>query len=294
MFQFGRGPPPRHVRPRRPPSAVTVRVVSHLVLTGRRARSLLRSAQDGFLSAALHPPCTAEPLEKMRFFSLRDAVEVKMPTKDNGCLLYSLTYDGAPKGRGEGDAAAMKALRKKVADFALQNRAKVFNGMLLEEWVEKTNGVDVKTWAAKFVDTEMMSDQIVLFIWPHIMGEAVCVWRRCLDGYEHGDIYTFSSPDISHGLRCRHVVYLPDELHYNALQVVRPGAVLEGAVPKPAVVRRHLLLGTVHHFPKPFTHVGRWICLVVSSATAASRAPRHMLRKQVHLRCSTTTLIRGT
>jgi hypothetical protein len=168
----------------------------------------------------------------MRFFSLRDAVEVKVPTKDNGCLLYALTYDGAPKGRSKGDAAAMKALRKKVADFALQNRTTVFYEMMLEEWVKQTTDMDVKTWAAKFVDTKMMSDQMVLFIWPHIMGEAICVWRRCSDGYEHDDVYTFSSPDTGNGLCCRHVVYLPDKLHYNALQLVCPEKLKNGLMAK--------------------------------------------------------------
>ena len=43
-----------------------------------------------------------------------EAVESKMPSKGNNCLLRSLTYNGAPRGSDQ-SAASMHALREAIA-----------------------------------------------------------------------------------------------------------------------------------------------------------------------------------
>ena len=217
-----------------------------------------------------------------------------MSTKLNNCLLRALMYYGATLDCCDDDEEEYRALRKRVAAFMLKNRDATFNDMCVKDWVYQTAKLDVETWAHRFAEANEMSDQIVLFIWPYMMKEPVCVWQPCDGGFEHLGAFHFTTPGLAETC-CRHVVYRPDEVHYNALQVVRPGAISEGPLPNSAVVRRHgaTPFRRSASFPEclPFAHVGRWIRLVADSVTSASRAPHHMLRKRVHLLCTTTVLI---
>ena len=171
--------------------------------------------------------------------SARDGVEIKVPGKHNNCQLRSLLYCGAPRGCCDDDQAAYRALRRRVAAFVLENRTETFNDMVVEDWVYQTAKIDVDTWAHRFAETDEMSDQIVLFIWPYMMKEAVCVWQPRGGGFEHYGAFRFTAPGLA-DTSCRHLVYRPDEEHYNALQIVRPEALFEGLPPKPAVVCCHL------------------------------------------------------
>jgi hypothetical protein len=153
-----------------------------------------------------------------------DGVENKVPGSRNNCLLEALVYDGAPKGRRRKKrdaAAANKALREELAAFAREKRTLAINGTPLDAWAKLTSGVDIDTWADRFAATDLMSDQIVLCLWPHVKHETVWVWQPCAGGFEHRSAYCFASSAAA-DCSCRHVVYRPDELHYNALQVVRP------------------------------------------------------------------------
>ena len=149
-----------------------------------------------------------------------------MPSTGNNCLLHSLGYNGAPRGSDMSDAS-MRALREAIAATAIAYRDYDLNGKTLEGWVWATAGMDLNSWAADFVANDTMSDQIVLRIWPFFRGEAVWVWQPSrAGGYEHHGVYRFGAPT---GKQARHVLYRPAQLHYNALQVLRPAA-LERAV----------------------------------------------------------------
>ena len=151
-----------------------------------------------------------------------------MPTKGNNCLLYSLTYDGAPRGSDQ-SAASMRALREAIATTAVAHRDNDLNGMTLEDWVSATADMDLESWAADFVANDTMSDQIVLRIWPLFRGEPVWVWQPSrAGGYENHAAFRFGAP--STGRAARHVLYRPAQLHYNALQVIRPAALKRPAV----------------------------------------------------------------
>ena len=144
-----------------------------------------------------------------------------MPSTGNNCLLHSLGYNGAPRGSDMSDAS-MRALREAIAATAIAYRDYDLNGKTLEGWVWATAGMDLNSWAADFVANDTMSDQIVLRIWPFFRGEAVWVWQPSrAGGYEHHGVYRFGAPT---GKQARHVVYRPAQLHYNALQVIRPAA----------------------------------------------------------------------
>jgi len=144
-----------------------------------------------------------------------------MPSTGNNCLLHSLGYNGAPRGSDMSDAS-MRALREAIAATAIAYRDYDLNGKTLEGWVWATAGMDLNSWAADFVANDTMSDQIVLRIWPFFRGEAVWVWQPSrAGGYEHHGVYRFGAPT---GKQARHVLYRPAQLHYNALQVIRPAA----------------------------------------------------------------------
>ena len=150
-----------------------------------------------------------------------EAVESKMPSKGNTCLLHSLSYDGAPRGSDQ-SAAYMHALRQAIAAAVMAHRNYDLNGKTLEAWVWATADTDLDSWAADFVANDKMSDQIVLRIWPLFRGEPVWVWQPSrAGGYEHHGVYRFGAPT---GKQARHVLYRPAQLHYNALQVIRPAA----------------------------------------------------------------------
>ena len=156
-----------------------------------------------------------------------EAVESKMPSKGNNCLLRSLTYNGAPRGSDQ-SAASMHALREAIAAAVIAHRDYDLNGKTLEAWVWATAGMDLDSWAADFVANDKMSDQIVLRIWPLFRGEPVWVWQPSRGGgYEHHGVFRFGAPT---GRKARHVLYRPAQLHYNALQVIRPAALERPAV----------------------------------------------------------------
>ena len=144
-----------------------------------------------------------------------------MPSTGNNCLLHSISYNGDPRGSDKSDAY-MRELREAIAATAIAYRDYDFNGKTLEGWVWVTAGMDLDSWAADFVASDTMSDQIVLRIWPFFRGEAVWVWQPSrAGGYEHHGVYRFGAPT---GKQARHVLYRPAQLHYNALQVIRPAA----------------------------------------------------------------------
>eukprot|EP00964_Phaeocystis_antarctica_P031487 scaffold17809_cov59-Phaeocystis_antarctica.AAC.1 len=144
-----------------------------------------------------------------------------MPSTGNNCLLHSISYNGDPRGSDKSDAY-MRELREAIATTAIAYRDYDFNGKTLEGWVWATAGMDLDSWAADFVANDTMSDQLVLRIWPLFRGEAVWVWQPSrAGGYEHHAVYRFGAPT---GKQARHVVYRPAQLHYNALQVIRPAA----------------------------------------------------------------------
>ena len=150
-----------------------------------------------------------------------------MPTKGNNCLLHSLTYDGAPRGSDQ-SAASMRALREAIAATAVAYRDYDLNGKTLEGWVSATADMDLESWAADFVANDTMCDQIVLRIWPLFRGEPVWVWQPSrAGGYENHGVFRFGAPT---GQKARHVLYRPTQLHYNALQVIRPAALERPAV----------------------------------------------------------------
>ena len=158
-----------------------------------------------------------------------------MPTKGNNCLLHALTYDGAPRGSDQ-SAASMRALREAIAAAVIAYRDYDLNGKTLEDWVWATADMDLESWAADFVANDRMSDQIVLRIWPLFRGEPVWVWQPSrAGGYENHGVFRFGAPT---GRKARHVLYRPTQLHYNALQVIRPAALERPAVrttmPRPA------------------------------------------------------------
>ena len=156
-----------------------------------------------------------------------EAVESKMPSKGNNCLLHSLSYDGAPRGSDQ-SAAYMHALRQAIAAAVMAHRNYDLNGKTLEAWVWATADTDLDSWAADFVANDKMSDQIVLRIWPLFRGESIWVWQPSgAGGYEHHSVFRFSAPT---GRKTRHVLYRPAQLHYNALQVIRPAALERLAV----------------------------------------------------------------
>ena len=144
-----------------------------------------------------------------------------MPSTGNNCLLHSISYNGDPRGSDKSDAS-MRELRKAIAITAIEYRDYDFNSKTLEGWVWATVGMDLDSWAADFVANDKMSDQIVLRIWPLFRGEPVWVWQPSRGGgYEHYGAFRFGAPM---GRKVRHVLYRPAQLHYNALQVIRPAA----------------------------------------------------------------------
>ena len=153
-----------------------------------------------------------------------------MPSKGNNCLLHSLIYNGAPRGSFK-STASMHELREAIAAAAIKHRDYDINGKTLEAWVWVTTGMDLESWAADFVANDKMSDQIVLRIWPLLRGEPVWVWQPSrAGGYEHHGVFRFGAPT---GQEARHVLYRPAQLHYNALQVIRPAALERPAVSIP-------------------------------------------------------------
>ena len=169
----------------------------------------------------------------MLSLSRAEAVELTMPSTNNDCLLHALTYDGDPRGSNASDAS-LRALRQAIATAVIAHRDYDLNGKTLKAWVHATSGMDLESWAADFAASDAMSDQIVLRIWPFFRGEAVWVWQPSrAGGYEHHSAYRFGAPMAK---KVRHVLYRPTQLHFNALQVVRPAALERPAVPiKPAV-----------------------------------------------------------
>ena len=144
-----------------------------------------------------------------------------MPSTGNNCLLHSISYNGDPRGSDKSESY-MRELREAIAATAIAYRDYDFNGKTLEGWVWATAGMDLDSWAADFVANDTMSDQLVLRIWPLFRGEAVWVWQPSrAGGYEHHGVYRFGAPT---GKQARHVLYRPAQLHYNALQVIRPAA----------------------------------------------------------------------
>eukprot|EP00966_Prymnesium_polylepis_P327419 7383306-Prymnesium_polylepis.1 len=140
----------------------------------------------------------------------RDGVEIIMSGKHNSCLLRALLYCGAPRGCYNDDETTYRALRRRLAAFVLKNRDATFNDMRVEDWVYQTAKLDVDAWAHRFANTDEMSDQTVLFIWPYMMKEAVCVWQPRGGGFEHYSAFCFTAPGLAERC-CRHVVYRPDE-----------------------------------------------------------------------------------
>ena len=159
------------------------------------------------------------------FLYKAEAIETTMSTRGNHCLLRALAFDRAPADKK--DAAAMRRLRERIAEAVLDRRDLELNGKTLEAWVEAdAPGMRIDTWAEQYKTTDMMSDQIVLRVWPLLEGEAVWVWLPVASaGYELLPAYRFAAPPGARG-GVRHVVYRADELHYNALTV------------QPAVLRR--------------------------------------------------------
>ena len=123
------------------------------------------------------------------------AVETKMPTKDNNCLLYSLLYGGAVGGSNESDAS-ISVLREEIATAVASNRNSDLNGKTLEAWVAATSGTDLDAWVASFVAGGAMCCQLVLHIWPIIRGEAVWLWQPCHGGFEHYPVCRFGGPMV--------------------------------------------------------------------------------------------------
>jgi hypothetical protein len=123
------------------------------------------------------------------------AVETKMPTKDNNCLLYSLLYGGAVGGSNESEAS-ISVLREEIATAVASNRNSDLNGKTLEAWVAATSGTDLDAWVASFVAGGAMCCQLVLHIWPIIRGEAVWLWQPCHGGFEHYPVCRFGGPMV--------------------------------------------------------------------------------------------------
>ena len=167
-----------------------------------------------------------------------EAVEVRMPSTGNSCLLHALCYNGAPSGSNREPSTILK-VRKDIASFVLSHHSTEINGIPLGEWVKDVSGLEVKEWATRFAKTGTMSDQIVLTVWPMMNGEAVYVWQLCREGYCLLPSGIFSHVAEKAGAdRIRHVVYRAEMLHYNALQVTRPDALNRPAVPVPGRVSR--------------------------------------------------------
>ena len=163
----------------------------------------------------------------MLSLSRAEAVELIMPSTNNNCLLHALIYDGDPRGSKASDAS-LRALREAIATTVIAHRDYDLNGKTLEDWVWATADMDLESWAADFVANDRMSDQIVLRIWPLFRGEPVWVWQPSrAGGYENHGVFRFGAPT---GRKARHVLYRPTQLHFNALQVVRPAALERPAV----------------------------------------------------------------
>ena len=142
-------------------------------------------------------------------------------------LLRALMYSGAPQDCCNDD-------EKRVAAFVLESRAATFNDMCVEDWVYQTAKVNFETWAHRFAEANEMNDQVVLFIWPYMMKETVCVWQPCDGGFEHFGAFHFTAPGLAETC-CHQLVYRPDEVHYNALQVVRPVVIFALQVVRPGL-----------------------------------------------------------
>lgn len=128
------------------------------------------------------------------FLYKAEAIETTISTRGNHCLLRAFAFDRAPADKK--DAAAMRRLRERIVEAVLDRRDLELNGKALEAWVEAdAPGMRIDTWAEQYKTTNMMSDQIVLRVWPLLEGEAVWVWLPVASaGYELLPAYRFAAP----------------------------------------------------------------------------------------------------
>ena len=160
------------------------------------------------------------------FLYASEVLVTTMSTNNNNCLLRALSFDASPKGRKAKGGRQEQAMRQEIARAVREFKSVKIKGKTLERRVAESSGMDADTWATKYETTSMMSDQVVLLVWPLLMKEAIWVWIRTDTGDMFCNAYCFTAPSGSLS-SIRHVVYHADRKHYDAL-TIQPQALRRG------------------------------------------------------------------